>query len=57
MDKQIEIRATFDSDTKRMHRFLIDNDQEVTGSIYFRKGMKIPESIKVILKTKADDKL
>jgi hypothetical protein len=57
VDKQIEIRATFDSDTKRMHRFLIDNDQEVTGSIYFRKGMKIPESIKVILKTKADDKL
>jgi len=51
----LEITATFDDDTKRMHRFLIDGGQEVTGAIYIPKGKEIPSKILIQLRTKAGD--
>ncbi len=49
-----EITATFDGDTKRMHRYTIDAGQELAGMIYFLKGFPIPESITIRLRTRAE---
>ena len=50
----ISITATFDDDTKRMHRFIIDDGQSVTGTIYVPKdSTTMPETVIVRLRTKA----
>jgi hypothetical protein len=49
---QIELIATYDRDSKRYHRFLIDESQRITGVIYIPKGMKIPDTLTISLKTK-----
>lgn len=49
-----EITATFDADTKRYHRFLIDEGQDVMGSLYIAKTGKVPDEIVIRLRTKAD---
>jgi hypothetical protein len=51
-NKKKEVIATYDQDSKRYHRFLIDVGQFVTGVIYVKKGDKIPDSFTVNLKTK-----
>lgn len=51
---EIQITATFDDDTKRMHRFLIDEGQEVTGAIYVPKGKSVPDRVSIRLRTKAE---
>lgn len=51
---EIQITATFDQDSKRYHRFLIDEGQAVTGSIYIPKGKEIPEKVTIRLMTAAD---
>jgi hypothetical protein len=53
MSGDIQITATFDNDTKRMHRFLIDEGQEITGSVYILKGKEIPDKVSIQLRTKA----
>lgn len=46
--------ATFDDDSKRFHRFIIDAGQEITGSIYVPKDSQgIPEFVNIRLRTKA----
>ncbi len=50
----IEIIATFDDDTKRMHRFVIDGGQAVTGVIYVPKGSAVPDIVTIKLHTKAE---
>jgi|GEM_PF-1457822 hypothetical protein len=52
--KQASIVATYDDDTKRMHRFIISEGQGFSGSIYIPKGAEIPDSITVKLQTKAE---
>lgn len=45
----MEVKAIFDGDTKRFHRFLID-EQEVKGTIYFaRDGEKVPDKLTIFL--------
>ena len=46
-----KIFATFDGDSKRYHRFIIDAGQEVTGSIYVPKGQKVPGEIVLLLRS------
>jgi hypothetical protein len=46
--------ATFDSDTRRCHRFILNEGQIVKGTLYVTKGENIPESVTIKLKTKAD---
>ena len=52
MDNQIT--ATYDSDSKRYHRFLIDVGQVITGTIYIPKNESIPDSLTIHFRTKAD---
>ena len=47
-----QIHATYDRDSKHFHRFLIDEGQGITGTIYVLKDEKVPEAIQVDLKTK-----
>lgn len=49
-----ELIATYDSDSKRYHRFLNDNSQGITETIYIPKGKEIPESVTISLKTKGE---
>ncbi len=50
MDK---ITATFDKDSKRFHRYLIDEGQKVVGNIYVPKDSTgIPKEITITLKVK-----
>jgi hypothetical protein len=48
----LEIVATYDQDSKRYHRYLIDPGQLVIGNLYVPKGTKPPESIKIRLRVK-----
>ncbi len=50
----IQITATFDDDTKRMHRFLIDEGQDIAGAIYLPKGSAVPDVVTLRLRTKAE---
>jgi len=50
--EQLEIVATYDQDSKRYHRYLIDPGQPVIGNLYVRKGDKPPESINIRLRVK-----
>jgi hypothetical protein len=49
---QIEVTCTYDQDTKRMHRYLIDQGQSITGVIYVPKTAKPPESVTLKLQVK-----
>ena len=48
----MEAKAYFDKDTRRYHRFLIDEEQ-VKGMLYFsRDGEAVPDEITIKLETK-----
>ena len=49
-----ELKATYDSDSKRYHRFLIDEGQGLTGTIYVPKEGTVPDSVRIRLRTKAE---
>ena len=53
---QIEVTCTYDADTKRMHRYLIDAGQPITGVIYVPRTAKPPDSVVLKLKVKGMDK-
>jgi len=47
----MEVKAFFDKDTRRYHRFLIDTE-EIKGTIYFaRDGERIPDKLTISLET------
>jgi hypothetical protein len=50
----IKTVAQFDKDSRRFHRFLIEGNEGITGSIYVSKEVAVPDTILVALKTKAD---
>jgi hypothetical protein len=52
MEKDLTFTATYDKDSRRYHGFLIDEAQEITGTIYIPKDMKVPDSVTIQLKTK-----
>ena len=47
-DRQIQGLFRYDKDTKRHHRFQIETDSGVTGTLYFPKQLN-PIPIKLIL--------
>lgn len=49
-----EIIATFDDDTKRMHRFIIDEGQDIKGTIYVSKEGQVPDVVTIRLLTKSE---
>jgi hypothetical protein len=51
----IKLKAIFDGDSKRYHRFLIEpNDYAITGSLYVRKGQEKDNELNILLMTKAE---
>jgi len=52
MEKKVV--ATYDQDSKRYHRFLIDSGQGITGTIYVPKDKAVPDCLIVTLKTKGE---
>ena len=47
--KRVEVTATYDRDSKRYHRFIVDDDQAVVGNIYVPKGSG-PEVLEVLVR-------
>lgn len=46
------VAATFDKDTRRFHRFIVD-EKDVKGILYLSKdGEKIPDELRIKLRTK-----
>jgi len=54
MDKMKTI-ATFDRDTKHFRRFLIDDGQGVSGTLYLPKSEQVPEVLEIELRSKAPE--
>lgn len=55
MDKEIEVTATYDQDSKRYHRYLIDSGQPVIGNLYVKKGDKPPDVVTIKLRVKGKE--
>ena len=50
MPNQYEVSATYQQDSKRFHRFEIEDETgKVVGSIYCAKGEPVPEQLVVKL--------
>ena len=49
-----EVIAIFDRDTWCKHRFLIREKEGITGTIYILKDQKVPDIVKICLKTKGE---
>ncbi|MFX0195363.1 MAG: hypothetical protein ACFFCW_04500 [Candidatus Hodarchaeota archaeon] len=50
-----KIVARYDEDSKRFHKFVIEEGQRVVGTIYVPRGGDIPDEINIVLKTKNDE--
>lgn len=50
-----ELTATYDKDSKRFHRFIIDRNQGIVGNIYIPKNEQVPEKVTITLKTKDEE--
>jgi hypothetical protein len=48
------LTATYDQDSKRFHRFLLDYGQELTGTLYVPKNEPVPDTVTIHLKTKGE---
>lgn len=46
-----KITATFDQDSKRYHRFTIDEGRGIVGTIYVPRGEDVPDEIVIALRT------
>lgn len=44
--------ATYDQDSKRYHRYLIDEGQKVVGNLYIPKESEIPKELVIKLRLK-----
>ena len=47
-----ELTATYDQDSKRYHRYIIDEGQGVVGNIYVPKNSEIPKEVMIKLQVK-----
>lgn len=52
MAEKKEITASYDQDSKRYHRYVIDEGQGIVGNIYVPKGREIPKELTIKLKVK-----
>jgi len=53
LEEKIVVTATYDRDSKRYHRYIIDEGQGITGTIYIPKNEEqIPEEIVIKLQEK-----
>ena len=52
MTEKKEITASYDQDSKRYHRYVIDEGQGIVGNIYVPKGREIPKELTITLKVK-----
>jgi hypothetical protein len=54
--KTLELVARYDNDTKRTHRFLIESENGIAGSIYISKDTRpLPKDIAIRIKMKGDE--
>ncbi len=49
-----KLTATYEQDSKRFHRFSIDDGQGITGAIYVPKTEPVPDTVTIRLKTKGE---
>ena len=49
-DKQLT--ATYDQDSKRYHRYIIDEGQGIVGNLYIPKDSEIPKQVIINLRVK-----
>lgn len=49
------ITASYDKDSKRYHRYIIDEGQGVVGNIYIPKDSEIPPKVIITLRAKEVD--
>jgi len=47
-----KIKAIYDKDTFRCHRYLIEENQGIKGSLYINKDADVPNEIVIELKVK-----
>ena len=52
MTENTEITASYDQDSKRYHRYVIDEGQGIVGNIYVPKEKEIPKELKITLRVK-----
>jgi len=54
-EKEVELTATYDKDSRKYHRFLIDEGQNIVGTLYVpKKQDDIPDKVVISLKTKGE---
>lgn len=49
------ITATYNQDSKRFHRYLIDEGQGIVGNLYIPKDSEIPKEVTIRLRVKEAD--
>ena len=47
-----QLTATYDQDSKRYHRYIIDEGQDIVGNIYIPKTSEVPKEVTIRLKVK-----
>ena len=47
-----ELIASYDQDSKRFHRYIIDEGQGIVGNIYIPKDEEIPKELTIRLRLK-----
>jgi hypothetical protein len=47
------ITATYEKDTYRYHRYIIDEDQGIVGNIYIPKDGEVPKELTIELRVKS----
>lgn len=51
----VEVKAVYERDTKRYHRFNIESEsEEVTGVVYVRRDAELPREVRVKLTVEGD---
>ena len=51
-----QITATYDQDSKRYHRYIIDEGQGIVGNLYVPKNNEIPKELTITLRVKEIDR-
>jgi len=51
-EKKAAVTARYDQDSKRYHRYLIEEGQGIVGNIYISKDSDIPKEIVIKLRSK-----
>jgi len=49
----VEVKAVYERDTKRYHRFNIESE-EVTGVVYVKRNAELPREVRVKLTVEGD---